>query len=415
MQDIHIFTSCSNNYIPKARILGYSLKKYHPQINFHLVLSDIILDSINLEKEPFDSIITIEELNIANLSSWIFKHSLVEMCTAVKSIAFQKIMNQYNCTKVIYFDPDIVIFNPINDLINKLDNHSILLTPHQLEPEKFMGAIIHNEQVFLKYGVFNLGFLGVKNSPQGNSFLQWWSDRCFNFCYDDISNGLFTDQRLIDLAPSFFSELHILRSPIYNVANWNLTHRIISGNIDEGILVNNKPLCFYHFSNAQEIMYKKYNVFNDVVISLWDWYNKECDTMGAKDLGKKSCSYSYFDNDELITKEQRLLYRQTEDLQEQFPDPFSTKNMKNSYYYWYQEYEKNNNKKLLQEKLILENLQQEMIREKNYSKLLAKKIDDIQKELQDKTQLIKAMENSKFWQVRNQWFKIKEKIGLPTD
>lgn len=36
-------------------------------------------------------------------------------------------------------------------------------------------------------------------------------------------------------------------------------------------------------------------------------------------------------------------------------------------------------------------------------------------ELDKEKELIKAMESSKFWKIRKKWFKLKEKIGLPTD
>ena len=36
---------------------------------------------------------------------------------------------------------------------------------------------------------------------QGRRFIDWWADRLRQFCYDEVPNGLFTDQRWVDLAP----------------------------------------------------------------------------------------------------------------------------------------------------------------------------------------------------------------------
>lgn len=413
MSNIQIFTSCTNSYIPKAIILVNSLKKYHPSLQFHLVLSDQVLPSFALNPQPFDSVITLEELGINNLESWIFKHSIVELCTAVKPLAFQEIIRRYNPEKIFYFDPDIVIFNPLDDLINSLDNYSILLTPHQLHPEEFEGAILYNEQIFLKYGTFNLGFLGVKNSPQGRDFLKWWGERNLKYCYDDIENGIFTDQKLIDLAPSFFSELHILRSPTYNVATWNLTHRLITGNLDSGIFVNNQPLCFYHFSNAQVIMQREFKVFNDVVTYLWHWYKQELERVNNdNNLQHKQCIYSHFDNGITIEKKARLIYRQRKDLPNLFPKPFNTKNKENSFYHWYENYKQEQKYLLEQEQLKVENLQKEINNLRHYSQELESINKSLEKKLEDTQQLIQEMKKSKFWQIRNLWFKVKRKIGL---
>ena len=182
---IHLFTSITANYIPKARVLAYSAKKFNPEVKFHLVLCDLIPDSVVVEEEPFDSIIMIEELGIPNLKSWLFKHNIIEMCTGVKGIAFEWILDQYGCEKLLFFDPDIVILSPLDTLIQKLDRYSILLTSHQTVPETNWEAIIDNEIHSLKVGVFNLGFLGIRNCENGRRFLEWWRDRCLAFCYNE--------------------------------------------------------------------------------------------------------------------------------------------------------------------------------------------------------------------------------------
>jgi hypothetical protein len=340
MPSIHLFTSITANYIPKARVLAKSLKKFHPDYQFHIILSDQIPASIDLQNEPFDTIITIDELLIPNLESWIFKHTLVEMCTGVKGFAFKEIIRRYQPDYLFFFDPDMVILSPIDSLINKLNKNSILLTPHQTEPEETERAIIDNEICSLKHGVFNLGFLGIRptKSSEGLKFIDWWTARLQDYCYDDKLNGLFTDQRWVDLAPAFFDDLGITRESIYNVATWNLTHRIATGSIDKGITINGQPICFYHFSGfdsgAQEVMLKEYGKKSPVLFELRDWYIKQCRLFEQEKLGSLVCIYSCYDNGELITKNQRVVYRSRIDLQLAFPNPFLTSKPEKSYLNW---------------------------------------------------------------------------------
>jgi hypothetical protein len=340
MASVHLFTSITANYIPKARVLAKSLKKFHPDYQFHIVLSDEIPSWMDITNEPFDTILTIEELPIPNLKSWIFKHTLVEMCTGVKGFAFQEIIRRYQPDYVFFFDPDMVIFSPIDSLIDKLTKNSILLTPHQTEPEETDRSIIDNEICSLKHGVFNLGFLGIRPTQfsEGLKFINWWTDRLRDYCYDDKLNGLFTDQRWVDLAPAFFDDLCITREPIYNVATWNLTHRTATGSIEKGIDINGKPICFYHFSGFdsgdQEIMLKIYGKQSPVLFELRDWYIDQCRLSEQEELGKLDCIYGCFDNGEAITKLQRIIYRSRVDLQIAFPDPYSTKDPNKSYLDW---------------------------------------------------------------------------------
>ncbi len=336
---LHAFTSITANYLPKARVLAYSLKKYHPDLCFSVILCDAVPESFDLEVEPFDSLILISDLSIPNINSWIFKHSLIELCTAVKGYAFLEIIARFQAEKVFYFDPDIVVLNSICLLIDKLDDASILLTPHQTTPERDKCAIIDNEICSLKHGVFNLGFLGICNNAAGVAFLRWWRDRLHDFCFDDKPGGLFTDQRWVDLAPAFFEDIHILRSPACNVATWNLTHRIASGSMNSGILINGEPLIFFHFSGIdsgeQKIMLRKYIGKSGVLKDLRRWYINECNNMGQKAQGLVPFIYGSYDNEVIIGKHERLLYRSRDDLQSRFNNPYSTRDFENSYFHWY--------------------------------------------------------------------------------
>jgi hypothetical protein len=395
---MHIFTSIAANYIPKARVLANSVKHYHPEAMFHVVLSDTIPPALDLNQEPFDSIITVAELPIPNLKAWVFMHTLVELCTGVKGLAFQEIFKRYSCDKIIFFDPDIVVRSRLDRIFAALDTASVVLTPHQTEPEASKQAVMDNEICSLQHGVFNLGFLGVRNVPEGWRFLNWWTQRCLDFCYDDIPGGLFTDQRWIDLVPAFFTDFAVLRDPTYNVATWNLSNRIATGNLEEGILINHQPLCFFHFSGFdsgdQEVMLNIYGAKSPVLFKFREWYIQECERCGQSELGKLPCIYNFFENGEPITKAQRSLYRQRLDLQLAFPDPFLTQDINRSYYHWYLQDAKGSSQEAATDYTV-------------YQAELAA----LRTELQQTQAAIAAMESSKFWQLRQAWFRLKKGIS----
>ena len=396
-QPFHVFTSITANYIPKARVLANSVKRFHPEAKFHLVLSDRPPTGMELENEPFDSLLLAEDLPIPNVRSWLFSHTLVEMCTAVKGPAFQAIADRYGAEKIFFLDPDIVVFSVLDSLLQKLDEFGILLTPHQLVPETDYQAIIDNEICSLKHGVYNLGFLGIRAAGEGRRFIDWWTQRCYDFCYDNIPGGLFTDQRWVDLAPVFFTDLCILKEPQYNVATWNLTHRTATGDLDSGIEINGKPLCFYHFSGfdsgAQEVMLNKYGSNSPVLFALRKWYVEECDRLGQAELSKVPCVYNTFDNGEKISTEHRLLYRQRRDLQAAFPDPFST-DSDECYYNWFHHH----------------GSEEYIAQRYNYAQNGESTLHAAQAEIGELQAIISGMESSKFWKLRNLWFLVKQRL-----
>lgn len=339
---MHFFTSVTSNYIPKARVLAKSVKRHCPDSVFHLVLCDNLPETFQIEQEPFDQVLHIEDLSlpVENVEQWIFTHTVVELCTAVKGQAFVKIFESTDAQKVVYLDPDIVVFDDLLELSGLLDKYSVVLTPHQVEPESEVDAIRDNEICSLMHGVFNLGFVAIRRSSEGLRFAKWWRDRLIDFCYDNIPNGLFTDQKWVDLAPAFFDDLFILREKTYNVATWNLTHRHVTEGEEGQYFVDGKPLQFYHFSGfdsgAQEVMLEKYGRGNPVLYKLRNWYIEEQEKEEQSVLGKKPSVFEFFSNGERISKEQRILYRSRHDLIQAFPNPMEVNDQtKICYYWWY--------------------------------------------------------------------------------
>jgi hypothetical protein len=336
---MHFYTSITCNYLPKARVLARSVKRHAPGAVFHLLLSDDPPEGWNLADEPFDTVLGIEDLQIPNIDAWVFKHELVEMCTAVKGPGALEIVRRHQPEKLIYFDPDIAVLSSLECLGRELDKHSVLLTPHLTAPESTARGVLDNEISALKHGIYNLGFLAFRCSGEGLRCMQWWSDRLLEHCRDDIPGGLFTDQRWADHIPGLFEGVRILREPVYNVATWNLSNRSITGSCPDGLLSNGQPLVFYHFSGldsgAQEAMLGLYGQASPVLRELRSWYLQACEDEGQSILGKLPCRYNRYHNGQKIMSAHRRLYRERSDLQQAFPSPFETGDINRSYYHWY--------------------------------------------------------------------------------
>ncbi len=335
---MHFYTSISKNYLPKARVLAKSVKKYCRDSYFSLVVSDRLPEDFDLSQEPFDEVVYIDELGIPvdNLSLWIYTHAVVEICTAVKGQALLNFLQRSE--KVVYLDPDIAVFDDLKELENLLDQKDIVLTPHLTAPETTLAGIMDNEISTLKHGIYNLGFVAVRNSENGMKFATWWRDRLVEFCYDDIPNGIFTDQSWVDMAPAILDGVYILREPNYNVATWNLSHRQVTEK--EGkYFVNGKPLQFYHFSGfdsgAQEAMLNKWGENNPALYALREWYIAQQAENGQEALGKSPSIYATYSNGEKIETRHRVFLRSDPGTKAWFSkkDPFDAADPE-GYYSW---------------------------------------------------------------------------------
>lgn len=343
---IRVYTSITKSYIPKARVLAKSLKKFHPNWEFNVIFSDTLPPSFDITKEIFDDITLIDELDIPNKEQWIFKHSIVELCTAVKGFMALRLIQRPNTDAVIYIDPDIMVFNSLEPLIEMLEKYDILLTPHLTHNEGMSDRnpeSIENELTALKYGIYNLGFFAIKPEGQGVEFAKWWSNRLHYFCDENWRDGLFTDQKWCDLAPGLFDKLGIIHDTGYNAATWNLKYRPISTK-NGTFYAGNYPLRFYHFtgydSGAGLIQLRKVPSYNNAK-QLWDIYGEELKKNGHGNEEFDHWFYNFFDNGEKITKEMRRLFRAW-DIQDYFPNPFYTEG--NSFYNWFHSDNYKNNK-----------------------------------------------------------------------
>lgn len=326
MKKIHVFTSAACNYIPKVRVLIESIKKWHPDWVVHLALSDEIPAGIDLSSEPFDEIHPASTLDIPDFTGWSFCHSIVELSTAIKPFMLKKLLDRDDCEGVIYLDPDTVVFSPLDEVLEAIKCSNVALTPHQIQPEKTLAAIMDNEIASLKHGIYNLGFVAVSNTEVGKAFARFWAERIYYFCRDEIHNGLFTDQRWIDLVPAFFENVCVLRSSRLNVAPWNLTTREITGTAPFDVQVDDAPLGFYHFtgfdSGAHKTMANKNATGNSTVSELIKWYLDTTMDLSKDPLSSVKWNFGSYSDGTAINKVDRFIYRERLDLQRSFPNPF---------------------------------------------------------------------------------------------
>lgn len=340
MSGVHLLTSFTYSYLQRARVLAKSVRDRHPDWRICAVMVDETPPGFDDSSwiDEFDEVLYAATLFPGVWRRWIFKHELVEACTAVKGHALLHLMSQ-GADKVIYLDPDIAVFHDLEAIVDRLNTASVVLTPHQVEPNSSENEFSENELISMRYGVYNLGFIGVRNDLHGREAVKWWASRLFHACYDDVRNGIFTDQKYCDLIPSLFSNVFIDRDPGYNVASWNLSRRSLKISCAGDILANGSPLKFYHFTKINsdgDDMTKKYARGNLAVLEVWNWYKRAIAAMELPGIPYRYWRYGRFDDGTPIPKAARLLYRARPDVMSNFTDPFASG--EGSYQDWFRQH-----------------------------------------------------------------------------
>jgi ubiquinone/menaquinone biosynthesis C-methylase UbiE/glycosyltransferase involved in cell wall biosynthesis len=238
------FTICSKNFLAHARTLYGSVRPHYPTARFFVVLCDRVDGLFDPEQEPFEFVF-LEDLNLPNLDEMAKRYNITEFNTAVKPFAFTHLMTKFNFGSVVYLDPDLFFVDKMEELDRLLnDGAEAVLTPHILQSAEH--DEIHDGKMLL-FGIYNLGFLALRNTPAVLAYLRWWGRRLERDCVIRLEEGLFVDQKWADLLPAFVPGTRIIHSPGYNVAYWNLPQRKIVRQ-DGRWSANGEPLRFVHFS-----------------------------------------------------------------------------------------------------------------------------------------------------------------------
>jgi hypothetical protein len=245
------FTICSNNYLPKARLLGESLVQHNPEVRFIIGLVDELDSAIDYQAVgPFE-ILPVDQIGIPDFEDMTLRYDLVDFNTASKPFYFRFLFQRHageKNLKICYFDPDIYVYSQLKPIEEALERCAVLLTPHILSPIATDG--MHpKEQGFLAFGLYNLGFCAIRQGPKGDEVVDWWAEHLKHDCRYDCREGLFVDQAWMDLAPIFFEGVEFSRHPGLNAAYWNLHERRIELKNGQWLVNNEWPLVFFHFSD----------------------------------------------------------------------------------------------------------------------------------------------------------------------
>ncbi|HMD47205.1 MAG TPA: methyltransferase domain-containing protein [Acidimicrobiales bacterium] len=235
-------TIIARNYLPAARVLARSFVEHNPDGQMHVLVLDDPLGEIDAEQEPFE-VLRLGDLAAepGEMDKMAACYTVMELATAVKPWLLHTLLGRTDA--VLYLDPDIQVFHPLDHLSAMAREHGIVLTPHRTTPMPRDGKM-PTETAILGSGIYNLGFVAVSHGA--GPFLAFWMERLRRECVVDPSNMRFVDQRWVDFVPGIF-ECVIERDPACNVAYWNLDERDVRV-AGTTYTVDGKPLKFFHFS-----------------------------------------------------------------------------------------------------------------------------------------------------------------------
>lgn len=294
------FTICSINYLAQAKTLGESLRTHHPEFRFVIGLVDRLeYNTIDEAELPPDPLLEIHQISIQDFEWMCENYDITELNTAVKPYFIDYFFSQYSdIQNVIYFDPDIIVYRPLDRLLLSLGTSDIVVTPHiTVAPPN--DGLMPTEHIHLSTGIFNLGFIALHRSDNSQQFVDWWKRKLAKECKIDLCNGLFVDQNWVNFAPFYFDKVLVERHVGYNVAYWNLHERSLSQHDGHWMVNGDQLLYFFHYSGYQlakpEQLSKYQNRYDfetrPDVWPLFEWYANRLAANGNTYFAQFKCAY----------------------------------------------------------------------------------------------------------------------------
>jgi hypothetical protein len=241
-------TYFDHHYLTRGLTMFKSLRRWQPDCELWvLCLSPECLAALKAMAVPGLTLVTLDEFEAgdADLQASKLNRSTVEYYfTCSPSILLYVLTRCPEAESITYLDADLFFFGNPAPLHETARRASVSIIPHRFAPRL---------RYLEEYGRYNVGWLTFQRDANALACLQWWRERCIEWCYDRLEPGRFADQKYLDEWPQRFQGVQELSQKGANLAPWNLANYGI-GASNRALTVDGEPLIFYHFHRLRPLL-----------------------------------------------------------------------------------------------------------------------------------------------------------------
>jgi len=236
-----VITSVDADYLPRMMALYQSLRQHWSKVQLVVycfddltfqVLSDLKLAQLT----PIAFSDFISERHQKALANMSF---IYELYWSYKPHILQETLRRYpKAQNIIYLDSDIMLLSDPAETLLPSTGHDILLQTNNFSAQEM--------DEFLPIGYYCAGFMSIRRSPTATLALEWWNERCLEWCLARTEDGKFADQKYLDDWRTRFPGVEEITAIGAGVAPWNVQKYDVS---EKNMLpqVNNQPVIYYHY------------------------------------------------------------------------------------------------------------------------------------------------------------------------
>ncbi len=240
-------TYYDSHYLKRGLALYQSLRCRSTPFRLYILCMDLrCFDTLQRLRLPHVTLIPLHDLEKDDQNLLRVKQDRTKVeyyFTCTPSLPLFLFRNFEEPDVLTYLDADLFFFETAEEVYHEIADYSIAIIPHRYSPN------LHHRY---KYGTYNVGWLSFRRDSNGLSCLQWWRERCIEWCYDRVEKDRYADQKYLDQWPYLFKNLVVLQHKGANLAPWNLMNYTLSYDGCK-IWVDDQPLVFFHFQGFKQI------------------------------------------------------------------------------------------------------------------------------------------------------------------
>lgn len=236
-KDFHIYIFCLDD---KARDILLQEKLVHATVLHH---SDI-------EKE-YEILLRLKQ-----------ERSKAEYCWTCTPVVIDYVLRHYPVESCTYIDADLYFFGDPQVLFDEISEvgADIVITEHRFTHS------LKDRRLQRRSGKYCVEFNYFNQSANARKALDWWRERCFEWCYHLYEPERMGDQKYLEKFPQLFQGVHELQHLGGGTAPWNLAQYELQAAENGHVILKPRDggrpfeLVFYHFQNIRYLSGHKVNV-----------------------------------------------------------------------------------------------------------------------------------------------------------
>lgn len=233
-------------YLTRGLALYRSLRAAGEPFELHVLCMDDVTGSILRALQlPGLVIIDLAAFESNDLRTVKTLRTRAEYCWTCTPHLIRYLLRDSACEECTYLDADLHFYGPASELLApfRAGGRSVLITPHRYTKRYDQSALS---------GIYCVQFMTFRNDPNGIGTLEWWCERCTEWCYSRYEDGKFGDQKYLDDWPERFAGVEVLQHPGGGLAPWNVQQFARFYRQGERCYIDGIPLVFYHFHHLRQ-------------------------------------------------------------------------------------------------------------------------------------------------------------------